>query len=328
MSSLPDTQPITPLISLVCPALNEAHSLAIFFEAIDKVILSNPNWHFEIVCVDDGSKDNTLDLLRKKATQDSHYKVIELSRNFGKEAALTAGIDHALGDAVIPFDVDLQDPPELIPKMITLWQEDFDIVLARRIDRAHDSFFKRLTARWFYRLHNRLSDTEIPDNVGDFRLLNRSAVNALKRFPERQRFMKGLFASLGFQTATLDYDRPARSAGSGKFSAWKLWTLALDGITSFSTAPLRIWMYIGSIGALCSLVYGAFIVVRTLIHGVDVPGYASILVAILFLGSLQLISIGILGEYIGRIYAESKQRPLYIVRNIYNQKNTSLPAKL
>jgi len=307
------------LISLVCPSFNEAASLPNFFKAVDTLIQACPQYGFEIICIDDGSSDKTLSLLLTQAQHNNSYKVIELSRNFGKEAALTAGIDFAKGDAVIPFDVDLQDPPELIPKMIALWQQGVDIVLARRNSREQDSFFKRLTARWFYRLHNRLSDTEIPDNVGDFRLLNRSAVNALKQYPEHQRFMKGLFASLGFTTATLDYDRPARSAGRGKFSAWKLWTLALDGITSFSTVPLRIWMYIGGIGALCSLVYGAFIVVRTLINGVDVPGYASILVAILFLGSLQLISIGILGEYIGRIYAESKRRPLYIVRNIYNQ---------
>lgn len=277
-------------------------------------------YNFEVVCVDDGSTDHTLASLILLAARDKRFRVVELSRNFGKEAALTAGIDATVGDAVIPIDSDLQDPPELIHSMLEQWRAGFEVVLARRIDRGSDSFMKRTTAGMFYRFHNRISHPKIPENVGDFRLMDRVAVDVLKSLPERQRFMKGLFAWVGFKSVTIDYVRNPRTAGTTKFSGWKLWNFALEGITSFSTAPLKFWVYIGAVGAVTTFLYGTYIVVRTLIHGIDVPGYASLLVAVLFFGSLQLMGIGVLGEYIGRIYMESKQRPLYVIRKTYNSK--------
>lgn len=311
------------IVSIVVPFYNEGDGIDSFHRAICAVLDPIADIRFEIVCVDDGSRDTTLAQLIDLSRRDARYRVVELSRNFGKEAALTAGIDAASGDAVIPIDADLQDPPELIPVLIAEWQRGSEVVLARRTDRSSDSFLKRTTADLFYRLHNRVSDVRIPANVGDFRLMSRVAVEALKRLPERQRFMKGLFAWVGFRTATIDYTRNARTTGQTKFSGWKLWNFAIEGITSFSTAPLKIWIYVGGIGALLSLLYAAFIILRTLILGVDVPGFASLLVAVLFLGSLQLISIGVLGEYIGRIYLESKQRPTYIVRQVHEQADES-----
>jgi glycosyltransferase involved in cell wall biosynthesis len=252
---------------------------------------------------------------------DARFRVIELSRNFGKEAALTAAIDHACGDAIIPIDVDLQDPPEVIHDLIAEWQRGAEVVLARRVNRQSDSLLKRSTAAMFYRWHNRLSPIKIPEDVGDFRLLDRVAVDALGRLPERQRFMKGLFAWVGFKTAVVNYTRQPRAAGTTKFSGWKLWNLAIEGITSFSAAPLKVWTYVGGIGAIGTLLYAAFIIIRVLTKGIDVPGYASLLVAVLFLGSLQLVGIGVLGEYIGRIYMESKGRPTYLVRRCYESRS-------
>lgn len=306
------------LVSIVCPMHNEAAGVAAFYRAISALFARLPDVRFELICVDDGSTDETLTELIALSQQDDRLKVIELSRNFGKEAALSAGITAATGDAVIPMDADLQHPPEVILQLIAAWQGGFDVVLARRINRGDEAFFKRISAGLFYRLHNRISSISIPDNVGDLRLLNRSAVDALELLPEQQRFMKGLFAWIGFKTTVIDYTHAPRAYGESKFSAWKLWNFALDGITSFSTAPLKIWTYIGALGALIALTYGGFIVLRTLIHGVDVPGYASLLVAILFFGSLQLIGIGVLGEYIGRIYIESKRRPPYLIRSTFN----------
>jgi polyisoprenyl-phosphate glycosyltransferase len=305
------------LVSIVVPFYNEGDAVDRFYGALSSVFDAVPEVRFEVVCVDDGSRDETLRKLIELVRLDRRFRVVELSRNFGKEAALTAGIDVARGNAVIPIDADLQDPPELIPLLIQKWQEGAEVVLARRTDRSSDSFLKRTTAESFYWLHNRVSNVKIPKNVGDFRLMDRTVVDALKRLPERQRFMKGLFAWLGFKTEMVDYVRRPRAASTSKLSAWKLWNFAIEGITSFSTAPLKVWTYIGGIGALLSSVYATFIVFRTLVHGVDIPGYASLLVAILFFGSLQLLSIGILGEYLGRIYMETKQRPTYIVRNRY-----------
>ena len=298
-----------PLISIVTPFYNEAAGIESYFQAISRLMESRDDVRFEVVCVDDGSRDDTLERLCTLKDRDHRFRVAELSRNFGKESAMSAGIDLAQGDAVVVMDADLQDPPELVCNMIDSWRLGAEVVLARRSDRSVDSFMKRQTAGWFYRLHNRIADIEIPENVGDFRLMDRVAVDALKRLPEQQRFMKGLFAWVGFKTVTLDYKRALRQAGNSKFSGWRLWNFALEGITSFSTAPLRIWTYIGLTGALLTLLYAVYIVLRTLIDGVDVPGYASLLVAMLFIGSLQLISLGILGEYIGRIYLESKRRP-------------------
>lgn len=313
----------TPVVSIVAPFYNEGEAVRLFYEAVTAVMDAVAGVRFEVVCVDDGSRDDTLAHLVAATRLDPRFIVVELSRNFGKEAALTAGIDAASGAAVIPIDADLQDPPSLIPTMIDAWRQGAEVVLARRTDRNSDSFLKRKTAEAFYRFHNKLSSVQIPENVGDFRLMDRSAVDALKRLPERQRFMKGLFAWVGFKTVVVDYARQPRSAGKTKFSGWKLWNFALEGITSFSTAPLKVWTYLGLIGALASITYIAFIVTRTLIYGIDVPGYASVLVAILFFGSLQLISVGVLGEYIGRMYVESKQRPTYLVRKCHRNSDGS-----
>lgn len=313
-------QSAAPSVSIVVPFFNEAEGIELFRAELDAALAQCPDIAFEVVCVDDGSTDETLPRLVAVAARDPRFLVIELSRNFGKESALSAGIDVASGDAVIPLDADLQDPPDLIPKLIAEWQSGADVVLARRAERSTDSFLKRTTARLFYRIHNRLSDVKIPDNVGDFRLMSRAATDALRQLPERNRFMKGLFAWVGFRTVVIEYTRRPRAAGKSKFSGWRLWNFALEGLTSFSTAPLRLWAYLGGVGAIVATVYGAIIIVRTLIRGVDVPGYASLLVAVLFVGSVQLIGIGVLGEYIGRIYLESKQRPRYLVRQVYGAR--------
>jgi glycosyltransferase involved in cell wall biosynthesis len=304
------------LISIIVPCFNEAEGIARFQTTLLPILAAMKDVGWEIICVDDGSTDATLPALIALAA-DPRFKIIELSRNFGKEAALTAGLDAARGDAVIPIDADLQDPPDLIPEMVAAWRNGAEVVLARRADRSTDGMMKRKTAAWFYRLHNRLSKTKIPENVGDFRLMDRAVVDALKQLPERQRFMKGLFAWVGFRTVTIDYVRAHRAAGESKFSGFALWNFALEGLTSFSTAPLKIWTYLGALGALLTFAYAIFIVLYTIIRGTGVPGYASLLVAVLFFGSVQLMSIGLLGEYIGRIYLETKQRPAYLIRKTH-----------
>ena len=311
------------LISIVVPFHDEAPGIDAFYDELSRALAALAAYRFEVICIDDGSTDATLERLLELVARDARFRVLELSRNFGKEAALTAGIDAARGRAVVAMDADLQDPPALITRLIDEWRRGAEVVLAHRTDRSADSFLKRSTAQAFYRLHNTLSTVQIPENVGDFRLLDRAAVDALKRLPERQRFMKGLFAWIGFRTATVDYARNARAAGASKFSGWRLWNFALEGFTSFSTMPLRVWTYVGAIGALLTFLYAVFITLRTLILGIDVPGYASLLVAILFLGSLQLLSIGLLGEYIGRVYLETKQRPVYIVRREFGRGDGS-----
>ncbi|GAA0803502.1 glycosyltransferase [Cupriavidus gilardii] len=272
------------------------------------------------MCINDGSTDRTLERLISAADTDERVRVIDLSRNFGKEAAMSAGLAEAQGDIVVPFDADLQDPPEVIGQLVAKWREGYDVVLARRVDRTTDTFLKRFSASNFYRLHNKLADVKIPDNVGDFRLMTREVTDAVNSLPESRRFMKGLFAWVGFRTAVIPYSRDRRVAGTTKFSGWKLWNFALEGITSFSSLPLRIWTYFGLLVSALSFLYAAYLVVRTLVHGIDVPGYASIFVSILFFSGIQLIGIGILGEYIGRIYMESKRRPLYLIRAQYGRK--------
>jgi glycosyltransferase involved in cell wall biosynthesis len=304
-------------ISLVICCYDEAGALDALFARIAALEASLPAYEIETVCVNDGSTDATLERLLEWRRQRPRTVVVDLSRNFGKEAALSAGLAVASGDAVVPLDADLQDPPETIPRMVALWEEGYEVVLARRSDRASDSVAKRVTAGWFYRLHNALSDIRIPADVGDFRLLDRCVVDVLNALPENRRFMKGLFAWAGFRTASVDYERPPRDSGSSRFGGWRLWNLALEGFTSFSLAPLRIWSYVGASVAAVSLVYAGFIVTDVLIHGRDVPGYASIIVAVLFLGGLQLIGIGIIGEYLGRTYLESKRRPAYVVRKVF-----------
>ena len=306
------------MISILCPCYNEEETIPIFFKEMIPV-MENIGGPFEIICVNDGSKDMTLPVLLSFAQKDGRIKIVDLSRNFGKEAALTAAVDHASGDAVIPIDADLQDPPELIPQMIAKWREGYEVVLAKRADRSSDSFMKRFTARLFYSIHNKISRTPIPENVGDFRLMDRRVVEALRALPEHNRFMKGLFAWVGFRTGVIEYTRRARVAGGSKFNAWRLWKFALEGITSFSTFPLTMWLYLGSAVSFCAFCYGMYIFFRTLIYGIDLPGYASSICLILFFGGLQMLGIGILGEYVGRTYIESKRRPSYIVRSCFRQ---------
>ncbi|CAJ0808981.1 MULTISPECIES: glycosyltransferase family 2 protein [Ralstonia] len=307
----------TPLLSLVVPFYNESLAIDAFFARVVPILESIADVHFEIVCVNDGSADDTLARLIAVSHVDARVRVIDLTRNFGKEAALTAGLDEAMGDAVIPIDADLQDPPELIPTLVAHWHRGAEVVLAQRSSRACDPWLKRVTAKAYYRIHNRLSDLKLPENVGDFRLMDRVVVNAIKQLPERHRFMKGLFAWVGYTTVVVQYEREPRSAGQSKFSGWRLWNFALEGITSFSTLPLRSWTYLGAMIASLAFFYGAYIIARTLVFGVDVPGYASVLSLLLFFGGLQLIGLGVVGEYIGRIYDEAKGRPIYLVKRRY-----------
>ena len=303
-----------PTISLVIPCHNEADVLPAFYSEVTSTISKLPDFEFEFVFVDDGSEDETLARLLEFKSRDPRVSVVELSRNFGKEPALSAGLEAAGGDAVIPIDADLQDPPELILPMVEAWRSGAEVVLARRSNRDTDSFLKRWTAECFYKIHNSIADVRIPRNVGDFRLMDRQVVDAVKQLPERMRFMKGIFAWVGFDAVYVDYAREPRAAGESSFSGVRLWNFALEGITSFSTIPLRVWTYFGAFIALVSFVYGAAIAISVLIFGVDVPGYASIFVAVSFLGSVNLIGIGILGEYLGRTYLETKMRPLYFVK--------------
>jgi glycosyltransferase involved in cell wall biosynthesis len=304
------------VISVVCPFYNEKDMVGVFMDEIFTVLKSIGRT-FEIICVNDGSSDNTLEKLLEEQKRRENIKIINLSRNFGKEAALTAGLDFAQGEAVIPIDADLQDPPALIKNFIEYWDKGYDVVLAKRTDRSTDSFGKRITAQLFYKLHNKISSTKIPDNVGDFRLITRKVIKAIRELPENQRFMKGIFAWVGFKTAVVEYKREKRKTGRTSFNGWQLWNFALEGVTSFSTVPLRIWLYLGTFISLSAFCYGSFIVIRTLIFGIDVPGYASLLTTILFLGGIQMIGIGVIGEYIGRMYMESKQRPPYIIDRIF-----------
>jgi polyisoprenyl-phosphate glycosyltransferase len=318
-----------PLISLVVPFYNECAAVDAFFAHIVPVLEAIKSIRFEIVCINDGSSDGTLEKLVAASARDARVRVVDLTRNFGKEAALTAGLDEASGDAVIPMDADLQDPPSLIPVMIDHWLDGAEMVAAKRTNRACDTFAKRTAAALYYRVHNALSDVKLPENVGDFRLMDRVVVNALKSLPERRRFMKGLFAWVGFRTVIIEYQREPRCAGKSKFSGWRLWNFALEGITSFSTVPLRSWTYIGLAIALLAFCYGGLIVGRTLLFGNPVPGYASLISILLFMGGIELIGIGVIGEYIGRIYHETKARPVYLVRRRYQAKSkvSMLPVR-
>jgi glycosyltransferase involved in cell wall biosynthesis len=301
----------------VIPVYNEEGAVGPFLAAINQVFPDREKVDLEMIFVNDGSRDDTLTQLLDLQKHDPRIRLIDLSRNFGKEAALSAGLIMATGQVMIPLDVDLQDPPEVIPLMLDKWREGYEVVLGHRVDRQADTRAKRILARWFYRLHNKIADHEIPENVGDFRLMDRRVVEALKSFPETHRFMKGLFAWLGFRTCQVNYVRPRRISGKSSFSGWKLWNFALEGVTSFSTAPLRIWTYIGLAFSLVSFIFALFIAARVFITGVDVPGYASLMVAITFLGGLQLVGIGIIGEYLGRTYIESKRRPVFVIRHLY-----------
>ncbi|HWU00528.1 MAG TPA: glycosyltransferase family 2 protein [Terriglobales bacterium] len=316
----PSTPPAGNLLSIIACFYNEAAGINAFFSRLMPVLDALDAMRFEIICVNDGSRDATLAQLLERARADDRIKVIDLSRNFGKEAALTAGLDAARGDAAVPIDADLQDPPDLIPRMVDLWRQGYDVVLARRIDRSQDDFLKRITARLFYRLHHRIANIDVPSDVGDFRLMDRRVLLALRKLPENHRYMKGIFAWVGFRNITIDYVRAPREAGRSKLPIRRLWTLAIEGITSFSTVPLRIWTYIGMAISALAFLYILLVIVLVLAQQMPFPGYATIVVAIMGLGGIQLIGIGVLGEYIGRIYTEAKRRPVYLVRETYNME--------
>lgn len=313
--SIATTQPEVAL-SIVIPLYNEEQNVQALFERLEACL--NPlHLSYEIICIDDGSRDQTLPWLIEHHRRNPAIKVISFSRNFGKEAALTAGLHYASGRAVIPFDADLQDPPELIAALVEQWKDGYDVVDAVRQSRSGESWMKRFTAHGFYWLIGRVTQVPIPAATGDFRLLDRKVVDSLKQLPERTRFMKGLFAWVGFRRTAVFYDRLPRHQGTTKWNYWRLWNFALDGILSFSTVPLKVWSYLGLTFAVLAFLYATFLFIRTLILGIDVPGYASLMVAILFLGGIQLITLGVLGEYLGRVYEEVKGRPLYLVRDAY-----------
>lgn len=301
-------------ISLVVPVFNEEDAIPIFYKTV-REFEELQHYEVEIVFINDGSKDATESIIRSLAIADPLVVALSFTRNFGKEPALFAGLDHATGEAVIPIDVDLQDPINVIPHLIDKWKAGAEMVLAKRTDRSTDGRLKRKTAEWFYKLHNKISNPKIEENVGDFRLMSRAVVENIKLLPERNLFMKGILSWVGGNTDVVEYTRAERIAGDSKFNGWKLWNLALEGITSFSTFPLRMWTYIGLLVAGLSFIYGAWMIIDTIAFGNPVRGYPSLLVSILFLGGVQLIGIGVLGEYIGRIYTESKNRPRYILKN-------------
>jgi len=308
------------LISLVVPVFNEEDAVPIFHDAI-KNNKELGAYDMEIIFVNDGSTDNTVQVVKDILTYESNIKLISFSRNFGKEPALFAGLQHARGDVVIPIDVDLQDPIEVIPRLIEKHLGGAEVVLAKRVDRVSDSWMKRRTAEAFYWVHNKISKPKIESNVGDFRLMSRKVVNEIIKLEETQLFMKGILSWVGFKTDIVEYAREKRVIGDTKFNAWKLWNLAVEGITSFSTVPLKIWTYMGLIISLLSFLYAIAIVIDKLLFGNAVSGYSSIMVSLLFLGGVQLIGIGVLGEYVGRIYMESKKRPRYIIADVFQSKN-------
>jgi len=314
-------------ISIVVPCYNEQYVITDFLSTVAPIIQRTKINH-EFIFVDDGSVDATVETLSHFTSIYPEIRIVVLSRNFGKEAAMTAGLTYASGNAVILMDCDLQDPPELIPMMIEKWQEGYKVVHAVRRTRNADTWLKRSTARFFYHLMENISDVQIPSNCGDYRLIDRIVVNAILQFPERNRFMKGIMAAVGHKATQVEYDRPKRSAGETKFNLWKLWNFALDGITGFSTVPLRIWTYIGGVVALSSFIYAGWIIFKTLLWGQVTPGYATLMSVVLFLGGVQLIGIGILGEYIGRVVAESKQRPIFLIGSLIGFGNSDLNQNL
>jgi glycosyltransferase involved in cell wall biosynthesis len=307
-------------VSLIVPVFNEEQAINLFHQAVRRELKLDP-CEVEIVFINDGSTDRTAEQAKALAQVDEQVLLINFSRNFGKEPALFAGLEYATGDAVIPMDVDLQDPISVIPRLITEWQKGADVVLAKRQNRDSDSYLKRHSAVMFYHLLNRISYTRIEENVGDFRLMDRKVVNVIRALPEHQLFMKGVLSWAGFTTAVVEYERAGRVAGSSKFNGWKLWNLALEGITSFSTVPLRLWTYIGGGISIFAVLYAVYMVLDKIFFGNSVPGYPSLMTAILFLGGVQLIGIGILGEYVGRIYIEAKHRPRYVVKDVVGGKD-------
>jgi len=311
------------VLSVVVPVFNEAAVIRDFHRRL-VAVLDALSISSEVLYVNDGSTDDSMRLLREFAEADARVMLLDFSRNFGKEIAMTAGLDHACGDAVIVIDSDLQDPPELIPDMLREWQAGVDVVMMRRYSRDGESWLKKATASLFYRVMGSISELPIPADVGDFRLLSRRAVEALRALPERTRFMKGLFAWVGFRQLTLDYQRDARFAGETKWNYWRLWNLALEGVTSFSSAPLKIASYVGMATAVYALGAGVYVFGKSLLFGDPVAGYPSLMVTVLFLGGVQLVALGIIGEYLARMFVEVKGRPLYLLSGVYRQRSAAV----
>lgn len=305
-------------ITVLIPAYNEAEVLRPLYERLGKLAKDTPHYAFEFLFINDGSRDTTLDQIKDMAEKDKQVSYLNLSRNFGKEIAMIAGLDHAEGDAVVIIDADLQDPPELIPKMIEYWEAGYDDVYAKRRSRAGESWIKRLTSTWFYRILQRSTNVTIQRDTGDFRLLSHRCVESLRQFRESERYTKGMFSWIGYKKKEIKYDRDPRLAGETKWNYAKLINLAIDGITSFTTAPLRIASFCGIIVSLFAFLYIVYLVIRTIFFGSDLAGYPSMMAVILFLGGVQLLSLGIIGEYVGRIFIETKRRPLYFVEDYYS----------
>ena len=308
------------LITVIIPAYNEEKVLPLLFKRLDNLAKNNEGYDFEFLFINDGSKDRTIDLIRQKSDKDTRVSYIDLSRNFGKERAMLAGFDYAKGDAMVIIDADLQDPPELIPKMIKLWESGYDDVYAKRKSREGETWLKKSTSRWFYSILEKLSAVEIQRDTGDFRLLDRRAVEALKTLRESNRYTKGMFSWIGFKKKEIFYDRDPRAAGETKCNYPKLINLAIEGITSFTTAPLRFSTYMGFIVSIFAFLWSAYLIIRKLFFSVDMTGYTSIMAAILLLGGVQLIAIGVIGEYIGRIFIETKDRPVYFTQDVKEYK--------
>lgn len=307
------------LVSIVCPFFNESNNISAFYEGLTSVLDHLPKYRFEVICVDDGSEDRTLGELLEIVCNDDRFSVIELSRNFGKESALSAGIEATQGDAVILIDADLQDPVSLVHRLIEAWESSgADVVLARRRTRHHDGLIKRWSATAFYRVFNLISAVRMPPDVGDCRLMSRQVVNCLLSLPETQRFMKGLYTWVGFKPFVIEFERERRFSGVTKFSWWRLWNFGIEGITSFSTALLRVWLYFGLFGAFLTVAFGAYSGFR-LIFDVDFDGYDLKFNMLLFGMFTQFIAVGVIGEYVGRIYMESKRRPAYVVRKAHGR---------
>lgn len=300
-------------ISILIPAYNEEEVLGHLYKRLQELAENVAEYEFEFLFVNDGSRDKTLEILRELAQKDHRISYVNLSRNFGKETAMIAGLDHVTGDATVIIDADLQDPPELIPQMISFWEEGYDDVYAKRRSRAGESWFKKKTSTWFYSVLQRSTSIQIQRDTGDFRLMSRRFVDALKEFRESERYTKGMYSWVGLRKKEILYDRDPRAAGTTKWNYLKLVNLAIDGITSFTTAPLRISSFLGIVVSLFAFIYIVYLVLRTLLFGTDLAGYPSMMAVILFLGGVQLLSLGIIGEYIGRIFNETKQRPLYLI---------------
>ncbi|HIF9246619.1 TPA: glycosyltransferase family 2 protein [Photobacterium damselae] len=313
-------------LSLIVPVYNEEESIETFIGAINTRLASIRS-HIDIVFINDGSSDNTRTVIENQIRQDDSITLVNLAKNFGKEAAMTAGLNYVEGDATVILDVDLQDPPELILEFVRLWQTgEYDTVYGVRVDRSHDTFMKRFTAGGFYRFFNLLSSgTRLPENVGDFRLIDRSVIEAIKQLPERNRFMKGLLAWSSFRSIGVDFQRPERCAGDTKFNYWKLWNFAVDGIFSFTAWPLRVWGFIGLGISFLSFIFLMYVLISALFFGIHTPGYASTISVVLFLGGIQLISLGVIGGYISRIYVEVKQRPIYLIEGVYGKYKEQKP---